>query len=331
MTVFPAVDLRLPSAHQAVLTAALRAPSAHNAQPWRLVAADDGQTYEVHYDHHDYLPLDPDDRDACLAMGAFVENLALAADREGLDARVTPVLQRHGADLDVARVRLRPARAGHVRDPLAPAVGGRHTNRQPYRSRPLEPALAEDLIGLGCRLVPPAETASLVREASLLSWGDRRFVADLATWMRWDTDVEDGLTPDCLCLTAADRMLLRLALRLGRLPRWAAAPYAARDVRLLRSAPAVAVLTAADKRLSALFDAGRRLLRCWVTICAAGAAYHPISIAIDVPSTAARLDEQLGQTAVAMFRIGYPEGPVPLSPRRALSSVLRPPVRRGSA
>jgi nitroreductase len=330
-TSFATTDLVCRPDHEPVLMAALRAPSAHNAQAWRLVPLEDGESYEVHYDHHDYLPHDPDDRDACLAMGAFVETLVLAADRDGLQAQVRPVLERRDGDLDVARVRLRPAPAGHIADPLAAAVGDRCTNRLPYRSTPLAPGLVDSLTELGCRLQPPAEMAALVRKASLLSWGDRRFVADLARWMRWTNDVTDGLTPACLGLTAADQLLLRLALRLGRLPRWAAAPYAARDVRLLRSAPAVAVLTAPDTSLPALFDAGRRLLRCWVTICAAGAAYHPISIAVDVPETGAQLDARLGQTAVAMFRIGYPDGELPPSARRPLSSVLRPPVVGGGA
>ena len=39
-----------------ILTAALRAPSAHNAQPWRIRARDGA--YELHYDHHEYLPAD---------------------------------------------------------------------------------------------------------------------------------------------------------------------------------------------------------------------------------------------------------------------------------
>ena len=55
---------------RAVLTESLRAPSAHNAQPWRITPRADGG-YELHYDHLDYLPFDPDDRDAYLAMGAL--------------------------------------------------------------------------------------------------------------------------------------------------------------------------------------------------------------------------------------------------------------------
>ena len=68
----------IPPSHRQVLTEALRAPSAHNAQPWRLAVRPDG-SYQLHYNHLDYLPYDPDDRDAYLAIGAFLETAALAA------------------------------------------------------------------------------------------------------------------------------------------------------------------------------------------------------------------------------------------------------------
>lgn len=46
-----AVLATVPAGHQRVLTAALRAPSAHNAQPWRVRPRSGGR-YELHYDHH---------------------------------------------------------------------------------------------------------------------------------------------------------------------------------------------------------------------------------------------------------------------------------------
>ena len=112
-----AVDAHLP-----ILTEGLRAPSAHNAQPWRLVPVtgpeEEGRraqgtgTYELHYDHHDYLPFDPDDRDAYLCMGAFVETLSLAALRHGHVLTVAPVYVRTDSDLHVVDVTISPATGG---------------------------------------------------------------------------------------------------------------------------------------------------------------------------------------------------------------------------
>src|SRR5579884_2384630 len=64
------------------IAAARRAPSAHNAQPWRLHLQADG-SYTLCYAYADKLLADPDDRDALLGIGAFYETLALAANLEG--------------------------------------------------------------------------------------------------------------------------------------------------------------------------------------------------------------------------------------------------------
>ncbi len=132
-------------------------------------------------------------------------------------------------------------------------------------------------------LVPPRTVARLVARASTLSWKDPRFVADLGRWTSADPCAPAGMTPAGLPLTRFEWAALRLAIRAGRLPAPVALAYARRDVRLLARAQAVAVLGAADLSAAALVDAGQRLLRCWVTITAAGFAYHPISIAVDRP------------------------------------------------
>ena len=144
---------RLPAVHRQVLAAALRAPSAHNAQPWRIRIIP-GPAYELHYDHHEYLPADPQDRDAYLCMGAFCETLALAARAAGLTADIPLVLTRAGSDLHVADVVLRPAAPGPA-DPLAAHVGARATNRTRYTAEPLPAALAAELAELAARSSRP--------------------------------------------------------------------------------------------------------------------------------------------------------------------------------
>ncbi|MEV6608102.1 hypothetical protein [Kutzneria sp. NPDC051319] len=314
----------VPALHRAVLTAALRAPSAHNAQPWRIRVREDG-AYELHYDHHDYLPADPDDRDAYLCMGAFLETLAIAASREHLRAEITPVFGRDGADLHVADARL--VEAGDEVDPLALRLVERATNRSTYTDEPLPTGLVDALTGLGCMLTPTEQVARIVRRAAVLSWRDRRFVSDLDTWVR-DESSPDGMTRGQLGLAGYEWLALRAAFRLGRLPAPLATVFSGRDIRLLGVAPAVAVLMADSDRPEDLVAAGRRLLRAWVTICANGFGYHPISIAIDRPETrpaiAALTGAKAGATPVALFRIGRPTGPAGRSNRISLASALIP-------
>ena len=316
----------IPPAHRQVLSEALRAPSAHNAQPWRLAVGPDGG-YRLHYNHLDYLPYDPDDRDAYLAIGAFLETAALAAQRHDLQMSVKPSFERRGSDLLVGSLQFSPRPAGVAADPLAGPAVQRRTNRHAYDRTPLPAELRRQLTGLGCVLAPPRAMARLVAQASTLSWKDRRFVADLGRWTSADPAAPAGMTPAGLPLTRFEWAMLRVAIRAGRLPAPAALAYASRDIRLLARAQAVAVLGAADLDAATVVDAGRRLLRCWVTITAAGFACHPISIAVDRPETAPVVAAVTGlPVPVAVFRIGHPRHPAPVSNRRPLTDVLLPPT-----
>jgi phenylacetate-CoA ligase len=328
----PTLEELLPPAHRATLTAALRAPSAHNAQPWRLTwlrdadepaEPDSPQTYALRYDHHDYLPSDPDDRDGYLCMGALAETLALAAVRNGLEAEFENVFARTGTVLDVVRITLRPRR-GEVDAAtrrLATYAADRHTNRSEYTDEPLPAALVEQLEALGCALVDPRELSRLSTRASALSWRDRRFVSDLRRWVFFDENEPRGMTPRGLMLARYETAGLRGALAVGRLPGALGRLFASRDTRLVRSAPAVAVLGADSLEPADLFEAGRRLLRAWSLVCGSGHATHPVSVSVDRPETAPAVAALSGiAVPAAVFRGGRPTRP----PRRSK------PVRLGA-
>lgn len=307
----------------AILTESVRAPSAHNAQPWRLVPTG-SHSLELHYDHLDYLPFDPDDRDAYLALGAFFETLSLAAHRHGHRADICTRFERAGTDLWVGDIVVRPARPDEETDPLAAAAAARHTNRLPYDKTPVPPVLRAELSELGNTMVPPRATARLVARASIMSWRDRRFVTDLRRWTRADTAAPDGMTPAGLSLSRVDWAALRVAFRLGRVPAPLALVYSSRDLRLLSGSVAVCVLGSPSLEPADLFDAGRRLLRSWVTVSAAGWACHPISIAVDRPETAPAVAALAGTAVpVAVYRVGHPTSEAPRSNRRPLADVLR--------
>ena len=303
------------------LAAALRAPSAHNAQPWRLspVRRD---AYVLWYAYADKLRADPDDRDGLMAVGGFFETLRLAAHANGLDAVVELAPEHRAAGIELGSVRLRPLKTEP--DPLTATIGRRQCNRAKYDRGPLPAGLARDLSALGNLLLPPARVTKLVRRASILSWRDTRFVSDLEEWTRFDDQSPDGMTFDCLRVSGLDPFWLRLALRLGRLPGWLAYAYAERDVRLTKASGAIAVLTAQGREIADLFDCGRRLIRSWTLINALGYAWHPMSVVIDqatVEDLRAMID---GQDPLAIYRVGATTEPAAWSKRRSLDAVLVP-------
>jgi hypothetical protein len=185
-------------------------------------------------------------------------------------------------------------------------------------------ALAAALGELGNVMVAPRAMSRLVARASVLSWRDDRFVGDLRRWTRADPGAVDGMTPVGLSLSRVEWAALRLAFQAGRLPAPVARIYASRDVRLLSQSVAVCVLGAPSLDPADLFDAGRRLLRSWASIGAAGWACHPISVAVDRPETCP-LVASLADVAVpvAVYRLGHPKQRAPVSNRRPLHDVIR--------
>ena len=310
-----------PLTVEKVLAAGLRAPSAHNAQPWRLSRLSPAK-YLVWYAIEDKLRADPDDRDGLIAVGGFYETLRLAAEATGVDARFEARVRRHAAGIDLGVIRLEPLL--READPVAVAIGGRRCNRFAYARTPLPAGLVGELEAMGHVLLPPDRVAGLVGKASVLSWKDRRFVADLKAWTRFDDQVPDGMTFDCLRLNRFDVFWLRVVLALGRLPGWLAWFYAQRDVRLTRASGAMAVLVAESREPIALFECGRRLIRSWALINQLGYAWHPMSVVID-QSTVDELRTAIGgRDPVAIYRVGYTPQVAAVSQRRSLEHVVVP-------
>lgn len=303
---------------RAILEAGLRAPSPHNAQPWRFRRVSE-RAYELLYWHGDKLLCDPDDRDAYLAIGTLIESMALRAGQALVGLQFTPEFKAIAEGVRVGTIEM----GGHVEpDPLAVHLANRRTNRHPYKRSKLPDQLQSDLSNLGSLFFDPDQMADLVDRASVMAWKDPNFTKDLAKWTRFTRDAEDGMTCRSLRLNLLDQQFLKLALRMGTLPGWLAHLYALRDVYLTRMSGAMAVLTAPDMEPASLVDAGRRLLRSWLAIIASGHSSHPMSIVID-QSTKQELAERIKHPLpVAIFRVGQTAESAEDSGRRPLQAVL---------
>ncbi|BFO18553.1 hypothetical protein SHKM778_49410 [Streptomyces sp. KM77-8] len=135
------------TAVQALLAAAVAAPSIHNTQPWRFGLDPDSRSILVRVDRRRQLPTtDPQLRAQYLSVGAAVFNLRVAAEHLGWHpvVRLCPA----GEDPDVlATVRLTGAalpgqpslRALHA------AIERRHTSRMPFTGRPVPDSIVGEM------------------------------------------------------------------------------------------------------------------------------------------------------------------------------------------
>jgi nitroreductase len=158
MSLSPSPTPGLTSLERSVLEAGLRAPSPHNAQPWRFRRLGDGQL-ELIYAHADKLLCDPDDRDAYLSLGALLELMALRAGQEGSRLHFEPAQKPVDEGILVGRIELAGAATA---DPLAAHIRQRRTNRHPYARTRLPLALEMELRELGCLFFDPDAMSRLV-------------------------------------------------------------------------------------------------------------------------------------------------------------------------
>jgi hypothetical protein len=122
-------------------------PSPHNVQPWQLRVRSDAEA-DLFYVPERLLPAeDPLGRFLMVALGIFIENLAVAARARGFDiepdyADVAALDSAAAAPALFARLRLVPAPARNDFDPEL--IVARRTSRVAYDGRPVPtPVLAE--------------------------------------------------------------------------------------------------------------------------------------------------------------------------------------------
>lgn len=285
-----------------IIDAAVRAPSAHNTQPWRFVAHDD--VVELWADPSRALPvLDPRGRAAHLSCGAALLFARVDAASKNLPVQSAllpdPSKPDHLADLALGRGRVETDLAA-----LRPAIDTRHTDRGAFdESTPvpaeLVRALADAVQSEGCWLRVVSNTSDSAAVAVLLARADDvqsadpDYRAELSAWTGRPDDSPDGIPSSAVPTVAPSERGSSYRLRdfdadrdaAG--PRWSGEPPRPEH-------PAVVVLGTADDDPAAWLRAGGALGRLLLTATASGLAASPMTQAMEVDDTRARLVHELG-------------------------------------
>jgi hypothetical protein len=287
----------------AVVEAATRAPSVHNTQPWRFVAHDD--VVELWDDPARGLPvLDPDGRARMISCGAALGLAEVAAAGLGVNTRTT-LLPDAGAAEHLADLQLGdPHAPDDAQRALAAAIGRRHTERGAFDdSTDLPPetvrALAEAVQANGCwlRVVEsPGDAAAvtvLLARADDVQSRDPAYRDELRQWTGRDPDSPDGIPVSAVPSEApAERgSSYRLrdfdADREAQGPQWSGEPPPAEH-------PLVVVIGTEADDPAAWLAAGQALGRLLLTSTTRGLAASPMTQALEVQDTRARLARDLG-------------------------------------
>lgn len=270
---------------RSILGYASLAPSGHNAQPWR-VRVGDGEL-SIGSDQARWLPkVDPTNREVTLSLGAFVENLLIAAPAFGYGADIEVMAPSPSGD--AIRVRLEPAAP---RLTQLEKLRVRRTIRVGHSTRELSTA---DVAAL--RTAAGVEYAHFFArtskqgrllaegtlEANIAQTARDDAQEELADWIRWsDVDARarrTGFTPESLEITGLAGWYVRHFMdRKAVLGKRFRAQSVARVRQQVARYGGWLVITSADATAAAIVDAGRRCERMWLSARERSIAVHPMS------------------------------------------------------
>ena len=310
------------------LSYALLAPNPHNRQPWTAELVG-GDGIVIRRDPARDLPVtDPFARQLTIGMGCFVELGRMAAAEEGLAAR-TDLFPR-GEDGPVAAMRLVP---GGTPDPLFAHVSARRSHKEAFDATPVTLEAAAPLAGLA-RLHLDGPVRDGLRDLAVAAlraeYADRPALAESVDLLRIGK-AEIEANPDGIDLGGP---MFEVLARTGLLSREAAKDpddpnvrdAAARDVAMLKSAPAMVSLATRGNDRRAQMEAGRRWMRLNLAATGAGMALRPVSQALQeyeavAPMRAAVHDlvAAEGETVQMLGLLGYGER-TPRTPRWRLET-----------
>jgi hypothetical protein len=304
---------------EALVSAAVAAPSIHNTQPWRFRLDPDTLTVEIRAATDRAMRhIDPVGRALHVSVGCAVLNLRIAVEHFGWEP-VTRLLPRPGEPDLLATVRL----GGIARPPsyacLYDSVWRRHTSRFPFSERPLPTPvlteLAEAAHAEGARLhhLSPLRTGPvlhLAREAEHRNTTDSDRSQESRRWVRETDGSGLGMPPEVLGPQDSSE---RIPMRDFGAHRHTGVPAA----RPFEKRPTIAVLTTAHDRRTDWLRAGQALERVLLLATAHGIRASLLHQALEWPDLRERLmpsTDARPRHAQMVIRFGYGPGG-PASPR----------------
>ncbi|MFV8161075.1 Rv1355c family protein [Mycobacterium sp. 134] len=284
-------------------TAAMRAPSGGNTQPWQIALTEDSITVGIDPDHTSTMDLKF--RGSAVALGAALLNIKIAAAEHHVLGPVT-VTAAGSAPLQ-ATMRITddgndPALA-HLYQPML----ARESNRHHGTPKPLDGATITQLIDAaeqhGARLRLLTERDDIAQAATILAAADRvRFLTprlhrEMISELRWpgDPDPDTGIDVRSLEFDPGEMAVLDVLRRpdvMEQLAEWDAGSALGDDMRdrvLASSALAVVTITGSDLRAYAA--GGSAVEAVWISAQQQGFGVQPVSPVFLYAHNATELEE----------------------------------------
>jgi len=333
---FPVEEIpELDDQSVAILHYASLAPSGHNSQPW-YVKKKGRFDWVIGADPARRLPaVDPQNRELLLSIGAFTENLSLAAGGYGYELQVQ-VLASKPTDEEILKVVLKKEQG--VAYPLN-RIASRRTVRNGLKPGEIR---KNDIEKLAKPLSPNffyfprgSEHGKCLTEWAIESFGDQtnrdEAQRELASWIRFsDKEAKkyrDGLTPESMEITGFSGWWVRQLSG----PKDVLKPGFRQQgidgtAKIAREGGGWVIVTSPGEKVSDLIETGRNFEKMLLLARDLNIAIHPMTQMLEEERWRNEISKQHGPKMIPQFvlRIGYLDKyPEPVSLRRPVSRFLR--------
>ena len=318
-----------------ILWFASLAPSGHNSQPWFVKVLGKGE-WIIGADPRRRLPaVDPKNRELLLSLGAFVENLSVAASAVGYDAQME-VIAGSPQDQEIVRVSLKKSKS--VDYPLERLML-RRTVKNGLRSEEIKKQDVEALSATheGRLFYYPKGTdhARCIQEGTVECYRIQTYrdaaQQELAQWIRFSNEEakknRDGLTTEGMEITGFAGWFVRhfmnredvMGERFRKQGIEMASKWAAQGGGWI-------IITSKGSDVADLIETGRRFERTALLARERNIALHPMTQVLEEEKGQREIASNHGTDVVPQFvlRAGYLDTyPKPVSLRRPVASFVR--------
>jgi len=328
-----------------ILYLASLAPSSHNTQPWTVKILEP-KRWVIGSDKKCWLPVvDPKNRELLLSIGAFLENLIIAAGTYGYEAAIQ-ITAKSPLDTDIAEVRLRK---GKTLDFPVEKIIKRRTIRRGYLETPIK---GEDLKYItkhdmeSCTLLnmpsphsfyfpQGSAQAKYLQEGTIEANRAQAFrdpaQEELADWIRFSNKEakqhRNGLTPESMEIRGFAGWFVRNFYN-----RESVLKKSFRDqtvdavAKQVKTCGGWVVVTGADSEIQTLIDYGRVFENVLLKARDKMIAVHPMTQMLEEEPWKNKVAKDLGVPGEVQWilRIGYVQTyPDPVSLRAPVSRFVR--------